>query len=207
MVEITLGGNKVRIEGTEEFISNELDTILDRISLADSAEPSTPTEQVNNGDNSENSGADQSVDEDITDFGTSDVESLSNFDPITKVSHQLNIDRDNLENHFYIEGTKSDFNIHILDPREIPPKYALLGYCTIKEILSEETYHGNTETKKKLIDQEKVNIKDWGRVFLHNLRKEGYIKDDPNTDKKRNRPFKITPKGRNEFLDWVTENQ
>lgn len=118
------------------------------------------------------------------------------------VADRINVPYEALSEYFYMDGDE----IHIHDPREIKPKYALIGYCTLKEELHNDTYHDNTDTKKKLIDNEKVNIEDWGGTLLYNLRESGYIKDNPNSQKSRFKPFKITPSGREELVDWLNED-
>lgn len=199
-VELTIGKNNLRIEGTEGFISQQLSTILDRIDLG-----SQPQTSLDEGDGSE-----QATFGDVSDNGTSvsekpnpDNRTPSNIDPqLSQIAERVNVKPESLAEHFYLDGE----DIHIQNPRNIEPKYALLGYCTVKEEMTEEPYHDNTETKKKLIDVEKVDIDDWGGVLLHSLRQGGYIKDDPHSQKKLNRPFKITPPGRGEFIDWLNED-
>jgi len=200
LVEINIGQNGIRLEGSEDFLAEELSTILDRVDLTARASPEV-SEQAKQDDNQaavqssqQSLSEDDEVDEGV-DAGVED----SALDVVAK--RLPKVDADDLEAHFYIE----DEEIHIQDPMSIDPKYAFLGYCTIREIMTGEQYHDNNETKKKLIDIEKVNIESWGSVFLYHLRQNGLIKDDPHTDKKRNKPFKITPTGREEFLTWLTE--
>lgn len=121
---------------------------------------------------------------------------------LSKFADRANVDASKLEEHFYIDEEE----IHVQDPLQIEAKYAVLGYCSIREVLDEDPYHDNTETKKKMIDVEKVNIDSWGRKLLPNLRSAGLIKDDPNTEMSRNKPFKVTPKGRKEFVEWLNED-
>ena len=203
VVEIVFGSNEVRVKGAEDFVSDELERILDRIDLAQSVEPKEEPKQRER----ENTPG-QQVPLDEQDFrpeqeNETTVETDS--DPLQKVSERINIPERALLEHFYVEEKESGMDVHIQDPISIPGKIALLGYCTIREELTGTTYHDNQKTKKKLIDVEKVDIDSWGRKFLHRLRKDGLIKDNPNTDKKRNRPFKITPKGRQEFVNFLSE--
>jgi hypothetical protein len=133
---------------------------------------------------------------------TEDVTYEAEDSGLHKVAKRLEVDYQQLTEHFYID----DDGIHVHSPLNIEPKYALLGYCTIKEILSDDIYHDNKETKDKLIDVEKVEIDQWGRELLPNLRSTGLIKDNPNVDQDRNKPFKITPSGRRELVEWLNEN-
>ena len=200
-VEIVLGPNKVRVKGSEDFVSNELGTILDQVNLAQSVEPKDESKQNEHKDMERDAPGQQTA------LNGHDVRSETNdengSDPLQKVSRQIGVPKEALQEHFYVEERESDIEVHIQNPINISGKYALLGYCTIREVLTDVTYHSNQETKKKLIDGEKVDIDSWGRKFLHKLRNEGLIKDDPNTNKKRNRPFKITPTGRREFIKWL----
>lgn len=199
-VEITIGRNNLRIEGSEDFISSELSTILDRIDLGPQPEiddkegsnKALSTEQEPSGNGAS---PQEEIDEDSTEKEAADSQ-------LRKVADRINVPYESLSKHFYLD----DDTVHIHDPREIESKYALLGYCTIKEELTGDTYHDNTEIKKKLIDDEKVNIEDWGGTLLYSLRKSGYIKDNPNSQKSRFKPFKITPSGREEFVDWLNED-
>ena len=199
-VVISIGQNELRIEGTESFISNELSNILDRIDLSSQS-------QMDTKDAIDKAG---SMDEEASENGASPStrseedleEEVDDSSPLKKVAERINVPYGALSEHFYLDEDE----IHIQDPRNIEPKYALLGYCTIKEELHGKTYHENTETKKKLIDNEKVNIEDWGGTLLYNLREGGYIKDDPNSSKSRFKPFKITPSGREKLVDWLNED-
>lgn len=210
VVEITVGANEVRIEGSESFVSDELERILDKVDFTDSNESTLSSRHGTGDDRSDKGSTDRGDTGDPRPMG-SEPEKQRSFDEysgysLSEVAQRINVPEESLYNHFYLDLDDDDFSIHIHDPRNIPEQQAFLGYCTIKEILSNQTYHNNTDTKKRLIDGEKVNIDEWGRKFLHNMRKMGYIKDDPNTDKKRNKPFKITPKGRERLVDWLTEN-
>ena len=197
-VDIAIGHNEIHIEGSEKFISDELSTILDRIDIGD---------QVSNSDH--DSASSQSTlstiaqEADDDDTIQEDAELLSESQTgLSTVAQKINVSEESLAEHFYLD----DGEIHILNPMSIEPKYALLGYCTIKEVLFEESYHDNTQTKKKLIDKEKVKIDSWGSNFLHTLRRAGYIKDDPNSTKSRNKPFKITPSGHEQLVNWLNED-
>lgn len=206
-VEIHLGENRIQIGGSEEFVSKELSDILEWVSehqgtlardtsttdsatTSDEAEPATPPDQ---------STFTETINEGTEDPEVDAEEGIEETDPLEKVADSINVDADKLREKFYIDSD----GVGIQDPRSIKPKYALLGYGVIKQELDGVTYLDNTETKKKLIDQERVNIDRWGANFLHHLRRNGLIKDDPNTDRKRNKPFKITPKGFEEFVEWI----
>jgi len=208
-VEIVIGQNRVHIEGTEKFVSDELSTILDRISLAHSEKPSEPSRQTSDSNNGATDGTPgQQVPLSEEGFTTEEAEMSGDDaepDPLKKVAEAINVPVETLRKHFYVEEDNSELDIHVQDPTKISAKYALLGYCTIREVLLGETVHNNKETKKKLIDVEKVDIDAWGRKLLYRLRQKGYIKDDPNTDRSRNKPFKITPQGRKEFVDWLRD--
>lgn len=200
-VEVTIGQTSVRIEGSESFIERELPTILDWV---DSTDGSTEQARGTQESESELSGVttqpsiDEAVSEDWSEPSDGEAESK-----ISEIASDLNVDPDKLSEHFYID--EDEKSIHIQNPMGIEPKYALLGYCDIREHLTGETYHDNNKTKKKLIDQEKVDIGRWGSSLLYNLRRNGLIKDDPNADRERNKPFKITPKGHKEFVQWINE--
>lgn len=196
-IELSIGQNDLRIEGSEEFISQELSTILDRVDL---------TEQQN-GIGESGSEPEQVTLDDVDRNGDSSTEesNSSNSETNTRlaeVADSLNVKTDSLTKHFFLDGD----DIHIQDPMNIEPKYALLGYCIIREEMTGDKYHENTATKEKLIDGEKVNIEEWGSSFLYNLRRSGYIRDDPNSKKGRNKPFKITPSGHKEFVQWLNED-
>lgn len=205
VVKVSVGGNEIRIEGTEEFISEQLDFILSRIEMASSSKPSQPSEHTEDNDEEHIPREQAPLNEEFVqedDSGASEDSEESS--PLDRVAEKINVSSSELQEYFYLdENEESSTRIHIQDPMKISGKYALLGYCIIKEDLEDDTYHDNRETKKKLIDEEKVDIDDWGRVFLYNLRNDGLIKDDPQTDKSRNKPFKITPKGYREFVSWL----
>lgn len=186
-IEIVVGENRVRINGSEEFISRELSTVLNQIDMENGVnyDEQKDKQQGESGDIEDNISGDDELSSDIS-----------------QVANKINVNPSSLAEHFYTD----EDGIHIHNPMDIPPKYAVLGYCTIKEELDNITYHNNTETKKKLIDKEKVDIERWGGELLHSLRQGGYIKDDPNTTKSKNKPFKITPSGRKELINWINED-
>lgn len=198
-VEIAVGQTSVRIEGSESFIESQLPRILD---WADGASDlAAPVE--NESDNSYD-GSTQAPLPTVEDTEDNEVESQSLADSrMEEVAQKLNVEASALSAHFYID----DDGVHITNPMAIEPEFALLGYCTIREQLTGETYHDNRKTKQTLIDQEKVDIERWGSNFLYRLRNEGLVKDDPNTDRRRNKPFKITPKGHQKFINWVTDGE
>lgn len=205
-VEIVIGPNEIRINGSEKFVSEELEALLEKVDLTKSVEPlgtQTP------------SGMARVEKEELIEHDQEDGENAvsssesSIHDPLNRVAESLNVPPGGLKDQFYLDETEDnedgELEIHIMYPTKIPQKYALLGYCTIKEELTGQTYFDNKATKEKLVDGEKVPIEYWGRKLVHNLRNEGLIKDDPNSDKKRNRPFKVTPKGRSQFVEWVRQ--
>lgn len=201
LVEISIGDNQLRMEGTEQFLSDELSKVLDRIDLSENAELKTGEDQKVKPEEPEpdKKSESESKKSELGDYETSSEEADSE---LHKVAKRLGLDQEVLAEHFYID----DDGIHIQSPLDIEPKYAVLGYCTIKEILSGDTYHNNKETKDKLIDIEKVEIEKWGSNLLYDLRSGGLIKDNPNVNQDRNKPFKITPSGRRELVEWLNED-
>lgn len=202
-VDITVGSNNVRVEGSEDFISQELSTILQSLNLDRQQPVESEIEEKGADDDTEqvDLGMESTIDGDSpsSEFDNS----RGNINPqLEKVARRINVDPDDLANHFYIQSGE----VHIQNPLEIEPKYALLGYCIIREVLDDVTHHDNLETKRKLIDKEKVNIEQWGGVLLHKLRQSGSIKDDPNSTKSQNKPFKITPKGQEKLVDWLNDD-
>jgi len=204
-VEVTVGQASIRIEGSESFIEKELPTILDWVDSNDGEIKATEQTQEDEGTESD---SDRSVSQpSLTEAAneTGDESGGEAESKLVEVAYDLNVDPDKLSQHFYIDEDEN--TVHIQNPMEIDPEYALLGYCDIRERLTGDTYHDNAKTKKKLIDQEKVDIERWGSSLLYGLRREGYIKDDPNSDRSRNKPFKITPKGHQEFVKWINNSE
>lgn len=203
LVEISIGDNQLRMEGTEDFLSNQLSEVLDRLDLSKQFESGangdsrTATKNQDQGEVSQD-GSETPTSEDDDGGPPEDGDS-----ELHKVARRLEVDYEKLAEHFYID----EDGIHVHNPLKIEPKFAALGYCTIKEIVFDEIYHDNKGTKDKLIDIEKVEIDQWGRNFLPDLRSEGLIKDNPNVDRDRNKPFKITPSGRREFVEWLNEDR
>jgi antitoxin component of MazEF toxin-antitoxin module len=196
-VELSVGQTSIRIEGTESFIERELPTLLDWVDTKETE--AEQHEQVQTEDNTDEADVQSSLPvKKGTGAGNESGEAKSKLD---QVAQQIGADADKLSDHFYID--ESEETIHIQNPMDIDSKYALLGYCDIREKLTGETYHDNSKTKKKLIDQEKVDIERWGSSLLYTLRRNGLIKDDPNSDRNRNKPFKITPKGHKKFVKWI----
>lgn len=191
--ELKVGENEVRLEGSEQFVSDELSNIFDSIDITANYSAGPPAESSGTPDGP-SAGTPGEVDEEVE---TDESEA----DGLQKVATRLNVDVESLSEHFYVEGDE----VHIQDPMSVDAKFAFLGYCTIREILMGVQYHENNETKQALIDREKVNIGQWGSNFLYNLRRSGLIKDKPHTEKSRNKPFKITPSGREELVDWLNE--
>lgn len=198
-IEIELGQNRVKLEGSEGFISDELDGVIQLVQDYQEAIEDERDGQV------ERERGEQATFEDLEETEqpsqeTPEAESDdTDGDPLKQVARSLNLPYGELSRHFYVE----DGEIHVQDPRNIKPKYALLGYGIIRKQLKGETYIDNKATKEKLIDGEMVDIDRWGGKFLYRLRNEGLIKDDPNSDKSRNKPFKITPSGFDEFSSWL----
>jgi hypothetical protein len=208
LIDVEFGQTRVRIEGSEDFVSDELPNVIQLVQenrelVSSPQESDEQEEQSPPGQDS--SGAETPP---LAEFREADEaepveeEPSRENDRMAKVAESLGVEREKLSSHFYID----DDEIHIQHPRDIDPKYALLGYAVLHKELTGENYLDNRETKEKLIDHEMVDIDRWGSNFIYRLRQEGLIKDDPNTDKQRNKPFKITPRGFNEFLDWLEEN-
>jgi hypothetical protein len=199
-LHISMGSDVVEISGSEEFVSNQLTTILDRLELGSGYESGEEGMEEENRQETMGSFIEtQSDNSESTD--DNDTSGSQEETTIEDVANKINVPAENLKEYFYID----DGEIHIQNPR-MEPKYALLGYCTLREEIHGDIYHNNPETKKKLIDVEKVDISDWGGTLLYNLRKSGYVKDDPNTSKSRFKPFKITPQGRRLLEDWLNED-
>jgi hypothetical protein len=208
VVEIDMGHNRVRVEASEEFISQELESILQWTSDYTGSVESEPVRD----DSEEEEGVQQTS---LEDLGTepseekalhSHTEEESNehiSDEMEEIARSLNVDPSELSKHFYLDSTGA----HIQDPTKIEPKYAFLGYCLIEKERTGESYRDNQETKKTLIDEEMVDIDRWGSTFLYRMRNAGLVKNDPRSDKKRNQPFKVTPKGHREFVSWLEENE
>lgn len=197
-VEIAVGQTNVRIEGSESFIESQLPQILNWANKANTLASTEEEDEDSGGSDDEST---QKHLPTVMEAEGGEVDQHSSVDPrMEEVAQKLNVDPSALSSHFYID----DDGVHITNPMAIQPEFALLGYCTIKEEMSGNTYHDNRETKQVLIDQEKIDIERWGSEFLYRLRSEGLIKDDPNTDRSRNKPFKITPKGHQKFINWVT---
>lgn len=200
-VEVSVGQTSVRIEGSESFIERELPTILDWVDSNDGGVVQ------NEGSEGREAKSDQAVTQSsLPEVASKEETNASDTERQSKladIARDLNVNPEKLSEHFYIDEDEN--TIHIQNPMDIEPEYALLGYCDIRERLTDETYHDNNKTKKKLIDQEKVNIERWGSNLLYGLRRNGLIKDDPNSDRQRNKPFKITPKGHEEFVQWINE--
>lgn len=201
VVELSLGENHLRIEGSEEFIGNQLETVIDRLDL--SHQETRASSQVE--DSEKTTQEDDGVrDRELDDFQETESEeddgaTLASDDRLKKVAEEINADYDKLSQHFYVD----DDGPGIHDPRNIEPKYALLGFCVIEKVLNGKNTFGNREMKTRLTDDEMVPIDNWGSQFLYNLRRAGVIKNDPNSDKSRNVPFKLKPQGIHEFVEWV----
>lgn len=178
-VLVESGNNKVKITGSEDFISENLEEVLGRLTQSE-----TETTTI------------ESTDEKAVD--SEEEDSL-----IKKLSKAQNLNPEKMSNLFYVDEETEE--IHIDDPQKIPPKYALAGYCALRETLTGETKVPNSETKNILIDREKMEIDEWGSKFLYTLRKSGWIKD-ASSDKSRNKPFKLTPKGLRNLREWLDED-
>lgn len=201
-IEIELGQNRVKLEGSESFISGELGDVIQLVQDYQKAVGVERDGKV------ERERGEQATFEDLEETEqpsreeTEDESGDTDEDPLKQVARSRNLPYDKLSRHFYVE----DGEIHVQDPRNIKPKYALLGYGIIRKELKRETYLDNKATKEKLIDGEMVDIDRWGGKFLYRLRNEGLIKDDPNSAKSRNKPFKITPTGLDEFSAWLEDS-
>jgi hypothetical protein len=210
VVEINFGENRVRVEASEEFITEELKSILEwTTQTIEQVEIEEETEEETD---SRHERAEQTSLVEVTEESTEEVEDqdekteaeLENgADELAEIAQSLNVDEEKLSSYFYMDGEGT----HIKDPLEIDPKYAFLGYCLIEKERTGDPYRDNRRTKEVLIDREMIDINRWGSTFLYRLRNDDLIKDDPNSDKGRNRPFKITPKGHREFVNWLQKEE
>jgi len=204
-LELTAGKTSVSIEGSEDFIERQLPDLLSWVgnnSQSQSEHSSGDQEDQKKGGKEELVQDQLPVPADASEGGSESSSDVTDSE-IKQIAQNINVDPEKLSEHFYVDSD----GIHIQNPMKIDPECALLGYCTLREQITGETYHDNRETKQTLIDQEKVNISNWGSSLLYQLRRNGLIKDDPNTDRKRNKPFKVTPKGHQEFVNWVNEQE
>jgi len=204
-VEISVRGAEISVRGSEEFVKEEIDTVAD---LADDLADLSATERDK--ESAESSSTDQHVQKDSETDGDSDDstakppsrEPLSNVgEEIQEAADGLNVDPVALGDYFYID----EAGTHVDDPLETDPKYALLGYGLIEKERTGDPYLDNQETKQTLIEQEMLPIESWGGTFLYGLRQDGLIQNDPRSEKKRNVPFRITPEGRREFVEWLSD--
>ena len=217
-IDIQIGESRIHVQGSEEFIADELPDILEWVgnheaTVLDEARKGAvetsgdEVQKSGDGEAGENMSLEEAWSDDEGDHGFSEdgqsdaVEAEP--DPLAEVAESINVDPDALSEHFYVD----DDGVGIQNPREIDPKYALLGYGIIRKELTGDMYLDNKETKEKLIDQEMVDISGWGSNLLYGLRRNGLIKDDPNTDKGRNKPFKVTPSGFDEFIQWLEDQE
>lgn len=208
VVEINFGENKVRVEASEKFITEELESILkwttqsiERVDI----EEETEEESDYNHERAEQTSLVEvtEAEEDEGQDEETKTEFEDEIDELTEIAQGLNVDEEKLSRYFYIDGEGT----HIKDPLEIDPKYAFLGYCLIEKERTGDPYRNNRRTKEVLIDREMIDINRWGSTFLYRLRNDDLIKDDPNSDKGRNKPFKITPKGHREFVNWLQQEE
>lgn len=213
-IDIQIGQSRIHIQGSEEFISEELPDLLDWVENNEAdildeegqrAVDTSSDDAQEGGDppSGENLSLEEALSEDENGTDSSEDKLTHIGGPLAKVADSINVSYDALSKHFYVD----DDGVGIQNPRNIEPKYALLGYGVIRKELTGDTYLQNKPTKEKLIDQEMVDISGWGSNLLYSLRRNGLIKDDPNTDKGRNKPFKITPKGFDEFIQWLEEEE
>lgn len=207
-VEVSIDGAEVSVRGSEKFVREEIESIADL--AADLAEASDAKQDSHDGNQA---GSDEH--RQLGSHTTKKSDSSKNELPegeeqkesvvrgeLTEVAQSLNVDPGALGEHFYVD----DEGTHVDDPLEIDPKYALLGYGLIEKERTSEPYLDNQETKKTLIEQEMLDIGDWGGSFVYGLRDDGLIQNDPRSEKKRNVPFRITPKGRKEFVEWLSDD-
>lgn len=194
-VELRIGGNEVKLQGSEDFISKELETILQNVDLSNSNGNTKPQDE-------EDSSESESRDLDDTEDDNREEDSDTDYHPaIVAVADKLSVDPAKISSHFYIE----DENIHIHDSYSMPHRHALFGYCMLRTEMTGETIFDNPDTKRKLVEEERVPIDEWGGSFLHSLREENLIKNDPNSDKQRFVPFKIAPRAEQRFRDWLVD--
>lgn len=191
-VNITVGQNKIELVGSEQFISDELSDILEKVNIQKGVKNSSedseiPTEPDNSESNSSNDELDNSVNK-----SNSDLE---------VVAESLGVDIGKIRQYFYIENDE----LHIENPLNIEPKYALLGYLSIENERQNKTTFDNLGMKDTLITKEGVDIDSWGD-FIYNSRRRGEIRDDPDSEQSRNKPFRLTRAGREEFIHWINED-
>lgn len=183
-INLESGGDKVEIEGSEEFISNQMEQLKEihpSLFERDSTNTQENQQTIREEDESETSSEETSAD-----------------NRLQQIAQELDLPYEKLNEEFHLEENK----VHIQNPRSIPPKIALLGYCAIKSEIDENHFE-NKETKEILENRERVNLDDWKNI-LYNGRDSGIIKDVG--DQKQYKPFKIMPKGLDKLSDWLDEN-
>lgn len=196
-VKIVVGQNEVEIEGSEDFISEELSTVLETLDLE-----TQPDGVVSNGhqpqsgtvEETSNGASHSDAESDTTDS----ADSSSNLE---YVASKLDVEVDSLKRYFFVD----DGELHIENPLNIPPRFALLGWCTIENERKGKVTFENLSMKDKLVSQEGVEIDGWGD-FVYNARRRGDIRDDPDSDQNRNKPFRLTRDGREAFIEWLEED-
>ncbi|MEZ3144030.1 hypothetical protein [Halobaculum sp. MBLA0143] len=157
------------------------------------------TEETNDDELGQDVSVESSELDDFESGSSSDEERVDTEDELREATDTLDVDPVALAEHFYVD----DAGTHVDDPLGIDPKYALLGYGPIEKERTGDPYLDNQETKQTLIEDEMLDIDNWGGTLLYGLRQDGLIKNDPTSDKQRNVPFRITPKGGREFVEWL----
>ena len=183
IIDITIGNSEIHIEGSEKFVSRELSTVLEKVDI----EHQSQTKDIDGQTSQESSQTSAEIEE------PEDLEGELN-----KVADGLGVDSNKLKKHFFID----DNDLHIENPLNIPARQALLGYCTIENEWTGKTTFENRPMKTKLVEQEGVEIDEWGD-FIYNARRRGDIRDDPSSSQQRNKPFRLTRDGRDAFLAWL----
>lgn len=195
-IEMSIGENTILLQGSEDFISSELQTIFDNIDFEVVSSSTSP-------DSSGEESSDGTVEAGGEGTGDSESGTSESHSAISTIADRLSIDSSLISTHFYVE----DENIHLHNPYDITHKYALIGYCMLKREITGEDVFEQSITKEKLIEQERVPINDWGGKFMYRLRENGVIKNDPSSNKQKNIPFKITPKAEGQFKEWLVSNE
>lgn len=196
VVELSIGGNNVHIKGSEDFVSEQLSTVLSEVEFngqaKDISNPSASKDNINSS-NTEVDSSDESTEEDAEDHSQ-----------LAEVARSIGVEPGELRRYYFVDDKGA---LHLENPLNMDPKYAFLGYLTIENERTGKQVFDNTGMKETLVSQEGIDIGDktWGG-FIRNARRRGDIRDDPDTDQERNKPFRLTRAGREEFVEWLNED-
>lgn len=192
-IELSIGGNDVHISGSEDFVSEQLSTVLSELEFDDPTTP-RPDGAISRSANRESDVDPESKMDEVTD-------DHSGFD---KVAESLDVGPELLQKYFFIS---SDGELHLENPLNMEPRYALLGYLTIETERTGKQVFDNGGMKNKLVSEEGIDLGDstWGDI-VYNARRSGDIRDDPDTTQERNKPFRLTRDGREKFIEWLNED-